>query len=160
MSPPSGSAPGTGTTPHRHEPPVALTWGTKTMSNAATVLVVEDNKRTAEMLDLLFRAEGYEPELLTDGHAAIQRLSSPPPSLVILDVMMPQTNGLDVLRAIREQDAWSQTPVIMTSARGADEEIWEGWRAGADYYLVKPYKLDELWRIAEALLQTGQVSVA
>lgn len=137
-----------------------LTWGTKTMGNPATVLVVEDNERTAEMLDLLFRAEGYEPELLADGGAAIQRLASSPPALVILDVMMPRTNGLDVLRAIRRQDAWSQTPVIMTSARGADEEIWEGWRAGADYYLVKPYKLDELWQIAEALLQTGQVGVA
>ncbi len=128
------------------------------MADELPVLIVEDNVKTAEMLELLFRVEGYESELLVDGAAALERLEGPPPALVVLDVMMPEVNGVDVLRALRANAAWAQVPVIITSAQGADREVWEGWRAGADCYLVKPYKLDTLWETAEELLRTGQLS--
>jgi DNA-binding response OmpR family regulator len=130
------------------------------MGTVDSVLIVEDNARTSELLELLFNAEGYEAEVVGDGAAALDRLSGQPPALVVLDVMMPEVNGVDVLRAIRATPAWAGTPVIMTSARGADGEIWEGWRAGADCYLVKPYKLDALWSTAEELLRTGQVGAS
>ena len=127
------------------------------MSGTRSVLIVEDNDRTAEMLSLLFVTEGYEPERLSDGAAALARLEGEPPALVVLDVMMPWASGIDVLQALRTVPAWADTPVIITSARGADDEVWEGWRSGADYYLVKPYKLDDLWATAEKLLLTGEV---
>lgn len=128
------------------------------MNPAQTVLIVEDNARTSEMLSLLFRAEGYATESLADGAEALERLHGEPPALVILDLMMPRVNGIDVLRALRSTPSWADTAVIITSAQGRDEEVWEGWRAGADYYLVKPYKLDALWATAEELLRTGQIS--
>jgi DNA-binding response OmpR family regulator len=127
------------------------------MGDASTVLIVEDNERTSELLELLFTTEGYATERLADGALALERLQGEPAALVVLDVTMPKVDGVDVLRAIRANSAWAETPVIMTSARGADEEIWQGWRAGADCYLVKPYKLDALWSTAEELLRTGQL---
>lgn len=127
------------------------------MSATRSVLIVEDNDRTSELLSLLFSTEGYESERLADGAAALERLDGAPPALVVLDVMMPRASGIDVLQAIRSHPDWADTPVIVTSARSADQEIWEGWRAGADYYLVKPYKLDELWARAGELLRTGEL---
>lgn len=128
------------------------------MDTSSSVLIVEDNERTAELLEMLFTTEGYASERLADGAAALERLEGDPAALVILDVMMPKVSGIDVLRAVRATPAWSRTPIIVTSARGADEEIWEGWRAGADYYVVKPYKLEELWATAQSLLETGEVT--
>lgn len=128
------------------------------MSSTPSVMIVEDNLRTSQMLALMFEAEGYRSEVLGDGAAAIERLAGPPPDLVVLDVMMPEVSGVEVLCAIRSTPAWEHAPVIVTSARGEDQQIWDGWRAGADCYLVKPYKLDVLWSTAEELLRTGQVA--
>lgn len=130
------------------------------MDTPPTVLIVEDNTRTVELLDLLFRTEGYATESVADGTAALERVEGPAPALVVLDLMMPGVNGVDILRSIRSRPAWRDTAVIITSAQGEDEQIWEGWRAGADYYLVKPYKLEVLWSTAEELLRTGQISPA
>lgn len=130
------------------------------MNDASTVLIVEDNVRTAELLGLLFATEGYGTERLEDGAAALERLHREPAALVVLDVTMPKVDGVDVLRAIRANPAWTETPVIMTSARGADEEIWAGWRAGADSYLVKPYRLDALWSTAAELLRTDRLDAS
>lgn len=128
------------------------------MDTSSSVLIIEDNDRTAELLEMLFTTEGYASERLADGVAALERLEGQPPALVILDVMMPKVSGIDVLRAVRATPAWARTPIIVTSARGADEEIWEGWRAGADYYVVKPYRLEQLWATAQSLLETGEVA--
>lgn len=127
------------------------------MDTPRSVLIVEDSAPTSRMLELLFRCEGYAPELVHDGRAALERLRGDPVALIVLDVMMPHANGVDVLRAVRRRPEWAGVPVIVTSARNADEEVWEGWRAGADYYLVKPYRIDVLWAVARDLLTTGEI---
>lgn len=118
------------------------------------VLVVEDEVATCEMFRLLFGAEGYDVEVVMDGEMALQRLHGPPVDLVVLDVMIPAADGLEVLQALRAcaDDGWRTTPVIMATARGDDEDVWSGWRAGADYYLVKPFDPEELQSVARRLL--------
>lgn len=125
------------------------------------VLVVEDDVATCEMFRLLFGAEGYDVEVVMDGEVALQRLQGPPVDLVVLDVMIPVADGLEVLQALRAcgDDVWRTTPVIMATARGNDEDVWSGWRAGADYYLVKPFDPQELQSVARRLL-TADVAPA
>lgn len=124
---------------------------------AKRVLIVEDDPGTREMFQLMFVADGYAVEVRTDGLSALSRLAGPPVDLVVLDVMMPNLDGLEVLRELRRRPGWEETPVIVTTARGADDAVWEGWRAGADYYLVKPFELDELRDVARSLVERGQV---
>lgn len=111
-----------------------------------SVLIVEDDPGTSEMLEMLFAAEGFSTELVTDGPSAIKRLDGPPVDLVVLDVMIPTVDGIEVLRQLRRNPdpRWQSTPVIVATARGSDEAVWDGWKAGADYYVVKPFDLDAL----------------
>lgn len=118
----------------------------------AQILVVEDDAAVRAMLELTLAVEGYSTELVDSGSAALARLDSDPPELVILDVMMPGTDGLEVLRELRTREGWSEVPVVVCTALGADEDIWRGWSSGADYYLVKPFDLDELRGVVLRLL--------
>ncbi len=120
------------------------------------VLVVEDDPGVRGMLELMLATEGLETETVTDGIEAMARLDGPPPDLVLLDVMMPGTDGFTVLEAIRRLKGWKEVPVVVVSAAGSDEDLWTGWRSGADYYLVKPFDADELREVILDLLSEPQ----
>lgn len=123
------------------------------MGNGVTkVLVVEDDPGVQGMLELMLATEGLETEAVSDGIEAMARLDGPPPDLVLLDVMMPGTDGFSVLKAIRGLKAWKEVPVVVVSAAGADEDLWTGWQSGADHYLVKPFDADELREVILDLL--------
>ncbi|MBW3621697.1 MAG: response regulator [Actinobacteria bacterium] len=109
-----------------------------------SILIVEDDPAVATMLDMTFSLEGYETEVVAEGTAALARLEGPPVDVVVLDVMMPEVDGLDVLRALRALPAWDGTRVIVSTALASDADLWAGWSAGADYYLTKPFDLDHL----------------
>ena len=108
------------------------------------ILIVEDDPAVATMLDMTFSLEGYRTEVVSDGTAAVARLHGPPVDIVVLDVMMPEVDGLDVLRALRTLPGWDETRVIVSTALASDADLWAGWSAGADYYLTKPFDLDHL----------------
>lgn len=108
------------------------------------VLIVEDDAGIAEMIEMMLAADGCTTETISDGDAAMRRLDGPPPDLAVLDIMLPHTDGLNILRTLRANESWSKVPVIVITARGSDQEIWEGWTAGADYYLVKPFDASDL----------------
>jgi DNA-binding response OmpR family regulator len=104
-----------------------------------TVLIIEDDPGIALLLETLLAADGYATETLADGNDALERLCEPPPDAVVLDVGLPYTDGLNVLRTIRANPRWADVPVVIASGHNTDEQITEGHRAGADHYLVKPF---------------------
>jgi DNA-binding response OmpR family regulator len=109
------------------------------------VLVADDEATIRQLLELNLRAEGLEVVVCGDGDDAYHALrSGPVPDLIILDVMMPGRDGLDLLRDLRSDPATSEVPVVLLTAKATDAEVWEGWTAGADYYITKPFDLDEL----------------
>ena len=116
------------------------------------VLIVEDDPGIAEMIEMMLAADGCTTELVTDGNAALDRLTGPPPDLVVLDVRLPHTDGLSILRTLRANENWTKVPVVVVTARGSDDEVWDGWSAGADYYMVKPFDLDDLRATVRRLL--------
>jgi two-component system response regulator MprA len=119
-------------------------------SRAPRVLVVEDDEDIAQALQRSLRMEGYEVHTVADGRAALEHERAFAPDLVILDLGLPELDGLEVARSLREGD---DVPILILTARDALESRVEGLDAGADDYLVKPFERQELLARMRALLR-------
>ena len=112
--------------------------------NRLQILCVDDDPLLRRILQLNLLAEGHVVDVLPDGESVYELARSKHPDLILLDVMMPGRDGYSVLRQLKSDDATRDIPVVLLTARASDEEVWEGWQAGADYYLTKPFDLDQL----------------
>src|SRR6187455_278202 len=117
------------------------------------VLVIDDDVGLCELVGEYLEPEGYEVEAIHNGERGIDRALSDEHDLVVLDVMLPGTNGFDVLRRIR---ADSRIPVLMLTARGDDVDRIVGLEIGADDYLPKPFNPRELAARIRAILRRSQ----
>jgi len=120
------------------------------------VLVAEDDQRVRDSLARALVYEGYDVATAVDGADALVRLEDVPPDVVVLDVQMPNVDGLTMCRRLRQ--AGDRTPVLMLTARHEVSDRVAGLDAGADDYLVKPFALDELLARLRALLRRTSVS--
>jgi DNA-binding response OmpR family regulator len=116
----------------------------------ARVLIVEDDDDIAQVLQRSLRLEGYETRIAADGEAALGAASDFVPDLVVLDLVLPKLDGMEVARRLRAAD---DVPILMLTARDALESRVEGLDAGADDYLVKPFERQELLARLRALLR-------
>ncbi len=115
------------------------------------ILVVEDEARIASLISRTLRLEGYQVEVAANGETALDKALSNPPDLIVLDVMLPDIDGLEVCRQLRM--AGCDEPVLMLTAKDAISDRVAGLDAGADDYLVKPFAFDELLARIRALLR-------
>jgi len=115
------------------------------------ILVVDDEPSVRDALDRALRMDGYRVQLAADGAEALEALADTPPDAIVLDVLMPGPDGLEVCRRLRA--AGDRTPVLMLTARDAVPDRVSGLDAGADDYLVKPFALEELTARLRALLR-------
>jgi two-component system, OmpR family, response regulator MprA len=115
------------------------------------VLVVDDEKAVRESLERALRLESYEVELAADGREALAAVDRRHPDAIVLDLMMPHVDGLEVCRRLR--GAGDRTPILVVTARDAVADRVEGLDAGADDYIVKPFALEELQARLRALLR-------
>ncbi|MDD9801106.1 MAG: response regulator transcription factor [Deltaproteobacteria bacterium] len=116
------------------------------------ILVVEDEEHLAEGLAFNLEAEGFEVELQSAGDTALQRIGAEPPlDLIILDLMLPGLSGFEVAR--RARATGNYVPILMLTAKDNPQDIVRGMELGADDYLTKPFKLDELVARVRALLR-------
>ncbi len=125
------------------------------MSNGR-LLLVEDDRGVRESLSRALQFEGYTVDTAPDGFAAIERVGSDPPDAIVLDVMMPRLDGLEVARRLRRNGVG--LPILMLTARHEVTDRVAGLDAGADDYLVKPFALDELLARVRALLRRSGVT--
>lgn len=122
------------------------------------VLVVDDEPPIVRLVKAKLRVDGYEVITASSGDEALKLLESQTPDLIVLDVMMPEMDGFETLRRIRQR---SQVPVVMLTARGSDADKLKGLQSGADDYITKPFNPDELEaRIAAVLRRTVGVTAA
>jgi two-component system KDP operon response regulator KdpE len=105
------------------------------------VLVVDDEPQMLRALRITLKARGYEVETAEDGRTAIARASENPPELVILDLGLPDMDGVEVIAALR---GWSRAPIVVLSGRTSSDDKVEALDAGADDYVTKPFAMDEL----------------
>ena len=106
---------------------------------AETVLVVDDDPLIVRLIQMVLEVSGYQVITAADGVEGLERVRADRPSLVVLDVMMPRMDGLDVTRAIKAADETRAIPVILLSAKTAASDIKAGQDAGADEYMTKPF---------------------
>ena len=119
-------------------------------------LVVDDDRVLADVLSFTLRREGFEVVLAYDGEAGLQRWAEEQPDLVVLDVNMPRLDGFAVCRRIRERERaerQADTPIILLTVRGEEEDIVHGLGLGADDYITKPFSPRQLVARAHAVLR-------
>ena len=119
------------------------------------VLVVDDDLALAEMLGIVLRGEGFEPVFCPDGSDALRVFRESRPDIVLLDLMLPGKDGVDVCRLIRAE---SGTPIVMLTAKSDTVDVVVGLEAGADDYIVKPFKPKELVARVRARMRRSEDS--
>lgn len=124
------------------------------------VLLVDDNAEVRNLLRLTLASEPYELQEASNGAAALELMRAWKPDIVLLDIMMPgEKDGLQVSREIRQEPALQDVYIAMLTARGQQQDIHEGMKAGANAYIIKPFSPIELrkqmQRIAEVISQRG-----
>lgn len=117
------------------------------------ILIVEDERAVREMLAFSLRREGYQLQEAADCAAARKLLADMLPDLLILDWMLPDMSGLEFARSLKHQEATRELPIIMLTARAAEDDKVTGLQAGADDYLTKPFSTRELLARMEAVLR-------
>ncbi|MFI1487763.1 response regulator transcription factor [Streptomyces sp. NPDC020747] len=119
----------------------------------ANVLVAEDDVKQAEIIGHYLVREGHVARIVHDGRTALEEIRRRPPDLLVLDVMMPGVDGLDICRVLRAEPAHASLPVLMLTARTTEEDLLLAFDLGADEYVTKPYSPRELMARIRNLLR-------
>lgn len=119
----------------------------------STILIVDDEKNIVQLTRMYLTNEGYQVEVAYDGREALEKARQTKPSLVVLDLMLPQVDGLEVCKQLRRE---SDVPIIMLTARGDDVDRIVGLEVGADDYVSKPFNPRELVARVKAVLRRSR----
>jgi two-component system, OmpR family, response regulator MtrA len=122
----------------------------------ARIVVADDDVDIRDLVVFKMEQSGHEVVSVGDGAAALEACRAGVPDLVVLDVMMPGMGGLDACRALRLEPALARVPVILLTARAQESDIEQGFNAGADDYVVKPFSPRELASRVAAVLQRSR----
>lgn len=114
------------------------------MAEGTKIFIAEDNPQFCELYRMALESEGYKVLFANSGKEAIEKIPSEKPDLIILDVMMPEMDGYEVCRGLRDLPEFALTPIIMLTAKTADEDKIKGYDVGADDYITKPFSLKVL----------------
>ena len=117
-----------------------------------TVLIIEDEADAAELFAEMMRVSGFRVLKTTSSTPALSLIATEKPDIIILDIMMPEVSGLDILRQMRQEPALAQIPVVVVSAKSMPADIRVGMEAGASTYLTKPVGFLELKEAVERAL--------
>jgi DNA-binding response OmpR family regulator len=122
---------------------------------ARTVLVVDDDPKIVRVVEINLTQAGYQVRTAADGEQALAAVTQERPDLVLLDVMMPRLDGFETLKRLKADPALTDIPVVMLTARAQDEDVFEGYGTGAQWYLTKPFEPEELRQVVRHLLPVG-----
>ena len=120
------------------------------------ILVVEDDRDIAELVERYLQKAGFSTELLSSGREALKAIAERTPDLLVLDLMLPQVDGLEICRVVRSDPRTAAIPIIMLTARADESERIVGLEIGADDYVAKPFSPNELVARVRALLRRTQ----
>jgi len=120
------------------------------------VLVVDDNPDSVTIMRSVLEGRGYRVVIAGSGAQALDQLTREKVDLVLLDVMMPELNGLEVLQRIKDNAETGRLPVILVTAKTHDDDVLSGYQYGADYYITKPFTAKQLIYGVELVLGKGE----
>ncbi|HEY0075878.1 MAG TPA: response regulator [Abditibacteriaceae bacterium] len=125
---------------------------------ASKILAVDDEKHIVRLVQINLQKEGYEVATASTGKEALEVAGTFGPDLIVMDVMMPEMDGFEALKKLKENPDTREIPIIMLTAKAQDADVFRGWQSGADLYLTKPFNPAELLTFVKRLLQnTGEV---
>src|SRR5437764_3989892 len=122
----------------------------------ARILVVEDDQDIAQLVSRYLDKAGYTTEIVASGRDALRTAGAQPPDLLVLDLMLPHVDGLEICRVLRANEKTAAVPIIMLTARAEESDRIVGLELGADDYLSKPFSPNELVARVRALLRRAQ----
>jgi DNA-binding response OmpR family regulator len=122
---------------------------------ATRVLITEDEPNIAESLTFILNREGYDVSTVFDGEAALQRLRSDPPDIMILDVMLPKLNGFEVLKLVKADPALKALPVMILTAKGQTHDRRMAEEIGASAFITKPFSNRDIIEQVGRLVRAG-----
>jgi DNA-binding response OmpR family regulator len=128
------------------------------MTRVTRVLVVEDDPDIAQLVAHYLEKSGFSVERLANGRDALTSIAARPPDVLVLDLMLPQVDGLEICRVVRGNNATAAMPIIMLTARAEESDRIVGLEIGADDYLAKPFSPNELVARVRALVRRAQRS--
>jgi DNA-binding response OmpR family regulator len=114
------------------------------MTKSLEIVVADDDPVLRALLQLKLEGEGHTVRLARDGEEALRLASADPPGLLVLDVVMPGIDGLEVTRRLRERPETATLPIVLLTGRDTDPDIVAGWKSGANYYITKPFVIEHL----------------
>jgi len=124
------------------------------------ILVADDSPGIRDLLQMSLESLGYSVLVAEDGESALERIVSAQPDLMIIDVMMPKINGFQICRRVKSSPATRETPVILLTARVREEDVFWGHDCGADEYITKPFRTEDLEKTVERLLRRRDEAAA
>lgn len=110
------------------------------------IVVADDDEDIARVISMTLEGAGYTVKTARDGEEAREVVLQWMPDLLVLDWMMPKLDGTDVVAVLRAHERTRGLPIVMLSAKTSDSDVWQGWQAGVDYYMTKPFDPEELLR--------------
>ncbi|MCI0496665.1 response regulator transcription factor [candidate division KSB1 bacterium] len=119
----------------------------------ARIFIIEDDPDICEILEYNLKQEDFETEVFHDGQKALDAILKDPPDLILLDLMLPGKNGLEIARVIRKDEHTSNVPIIMITARSEEMDVLQGLEQGADDYIIKPFRPKEVIARVKAMLR-------
>jgi DNA-binding response OmpR family regulator len=108
------------------------------------ILVVDDDEHIQKSLAQYLEMEDFDVDVASSGQEALEQAGRQTPDLVLLDIMMPEMDGFEVVERLRQEAPTARVPVILLTARGQDTDVIKGYQMGVSSYLTKPFNLDEL----------------
>ena len=123
---------------------------------ARCILVTDDNVDSVTIMRSILQGQGYDVVVARSGAEALECVRTNPVELVLLDIMMPEMSGIEVLQHIKEDQATAHLPVIMVTAKANDDDVMAGYQYGADYYITKPFTPKQLLYGVNLILGKGE----
>ena len=123
------------------------------------LLLVDDDDAFRALLRATFEAVDVDVDDAPDAMVAQERIAAARPDAIVMDVAMPGLDGTALCALLKAAPATRDIPIVLLTAKSNDDDIWAGWSAGADYYLTKPFQLDELLHFIQYLGTQAQISL-
>jgi two-component system response regulator AdeR len=124
----------------------------------SVVLVVDDNEDNLRVTEEILKTKGFAVRVAVDGASALRSIEQARPDVVLLDIMLPDMDGMEVLDRLRSNADLSRLPVILVTAKAQDEDLLAGYKVGADYYITKPFTARQLLHGIGLVLGTGEAA--
>ncbi len=124
-----------------------------------TIMVVDDNLNLVDILRIMLESKGFNVRCAYSGKDLFADLEEQKPDLILLDIMMPKMDGLEVLNRLKCNPATASIPVILQTVKGKPEDVIEGYKKGAAYYITKPFTKDQLFDGVNSILSRDQAQL-